>query len=255
MSDGGTVRRPLADDLADQILDDVLAGRYPVGSALPSESELAEASELSRPTVREAVKTLQSKGVLRIVHGRGTFVAPTEEWSVLDPTLLIARSAAQADSLLLPLKFIEARRLVEVGVAELAATRRSDDDINQLAESLARMRKASQTKDVGAFVRADIQFHQIVLDAADNAFVAAIFDPLAQILRLTRYQTSAHAPVRRHAIVHHDNILRAVAAADPAAARQAMHAHIVQTENDMVKYVRDPAAALTALRGSDLRRV
>jgi len=59
------VRRPLADDLADQILDDVLAGRYPVGTALPSESELAEASDLSRATVREAVKTLQSKGVLR----------------------------------------------------------------------------------------------------------------------------------------------------------------------------------------------
>ena len=249
------MRRPLADDLADQILDDVLAGRYPVGTALPSESELAEASELSRLTVREAVKTLRSKGVLRVEHGRGTFVAPTEEWSVLDPTLLIARSAAQADALLLPLKFIEARRLVEVGVAELAATRRSEGDISQLEESLAEMRKASAAKDVGAFVRADFQFHQIVLDAADNAFVAAIFDPLAQILRLTRYQTSAHAPVRRHAIAHHHNILLAMTAGDPTAARDAMHAHIVQTENDMVKYVRDPAAALTALRGSDLRRV
>ncbi|HEY3608564.1 MAG TPA: FadR/GntR family transcriptional regulator [Pseudonocardiaceae bacterium] len=250
------MRRPLADDLADQILDDVLAGRYPVGTALPSESELAQAASLSRPTVREAVKTLQSKGVLRIVHGRGTFVAPAEEWSVLDPTLLIARSAAQADSLLLPLKLIEARRLVEVGVAELAATRRSDDDISQLADSLAAMRKASRAKDVGAFVQADIRFHQIVLDAADNAFVAAIFDPLARILRLTRYQTSAYAPVRRHAIVQHDNILRAVAAGDPDAARLAMHAHIVQTENDMVQYVRDSdCPALTALRGSDLRRV
>lgn len=249
------MRRPLADHLAEQILDDVLAGRYPAGTALPSEPELAEASGMSRLTVREAVKTLRAKGVLQVVQGRGTFVAPTEEWSVLDPTLLIARSAAQADSLLLPLKFIEARRLVEVGVAELAATRRTDTDVDLLEESLAEMRKASRTKDVGAFVRADILFHQIVLDAADNAFVAAIFDPLAQILRLTRYQTSAHAPVRRHAITHHGNILQAIAAADPAAAREAMHAHIVQTENDMVRYVRDPAAALTELRGSDLRRV
>jgi len=117
------------------------------------------------------------------------------------------------------------------------------------------MRRASRVKDVGGFVQADIAFHQIILDAADNAFVAAIFDPLAQILRLTRYQTSAHAPVRRHAIAHHDNILKAIATGDPTAARQAMHAHIVQTENDMVKYVRDPAAALTDLRGSDLRGV
>jgi DNA-binding FadR family transcriptional regulator len=245
---GATVRRPLADNLAEEILGGVLAGRYPVGTALPSESELAETSGLSRSTVREAVKTLQAKGVLRIVHGRGTFVTPTEQWSVLDPALLIARSAAQADALLLPLKFIEARRLVEVGVAELAATRRDDNDVEQLAASLADMRRASRAKDVEAFVLADIRFHQIVLDAADNAFLAAIFDPLAQILRLTRYQTSAHAPVRQHAISHHNNILRAMAAGDPAAAGQAMHAHIVQTENDMVKYVRDPATALTALR-------
>lgn len=249
------MRRPLADDLADRILDDVLSGRYAAGAALPSESELAEESGLSRLTVREAVKILRSKGVLRVEQGRGTFVAPTEEWSVLDPTLLIARSAAQADSLLLPLKFIEARRLVEVGVAELAATRRSEKDLDELQKSLDEMRKASRVKDVGAFVRADIAFHQVVLDAAENAFVAAIFDPLAQILRLTRYQTSAHAPVRRHAITHHSNILEAIAAGDPVAAREAMHAHIVQTENDMVKYVRDPAAALTELRGADLRRV
>jgi GntR family transcriptional repressor for pyruvate dehydrogenase complex len=249
-----TVRRPLADDLAERILDDVLSGRYGVGTALPSESELAEESGLSRLTVREAVKTLRSKGVLRVVQGRGTYVAPTVEWSVLDPTLLIARSAAQADSLLLPLKFIEARRLVEVGVAELAATRRGEKDISRLEETLDEMRTASIAKDVGTFVRADIAFHQVILDAADNAFVAAIFDPLAQILRLTRYQTSAHAAVRRHAIAHHGNILQAIAAADPTAARQAMHAHIMQTENDMVKYVRDPAAALTELRGSDLRR-
>src|SRR5882672_7045434 len=142
MAGRGTVRRPLADDLADRILDDVLSGRYATGSALPSESELAEESELSRLTVREAVKTLRSKGVLRVVHGRGTYVAPTDEWSVLDPTLLIARSAAQADSLLMPLKFIEARRLVEVGVAELAATRRTEKDVDRLGNSLDQMRTA-----------------------------------------------------------------------------------------------------------------
>lgn len=249
------MRRALADDLADRILDDVLSGRYAVGSALPSESELAGEAEMSRLTVREAVKALRSKGVLRVEQGRGTYVAPTEEWSVLDPTLLIARSAAQADALLLPLKFIEARRLVEVGVAELAATRRSQKDVDELERSLGEMRTASRAKDVGTFVRADIAFHQVILDAADNAFVAAIFDPLAQILRLTRYQTSAHAPVRRHAIAHHGNILEAIAASDATAAREAMHAHIVQTENDMVRYVRDPAGALTELRGSDLRRV
>lgn len=238
------MRRSRAEELADSLLHDILMGAHPAQSALPSEAELAERSGVSRLTVREAVKRLQAKGVLRVEHGRGTFVMPVSTWSVLDPALLMARSAYDADPLLLPLKFIEARRLVEVGVAELAASRRSDDDLEQLRVALKEMRRAAREKDVPAFVRADIAFHQQVLDAADNAFVAALFDPLSQILQLTRHQTSAHGPVRTHAIAHHKNILDALVAGDPVASRNAMHAHIVQTERDMLRYVREPARAL-----------
>ena len=130
-------RRPsLAEGLADDMVNDIVAGRYQANTPLPSETELAEQSGVSRLTVREAVKALAAKQVVRVEHGRGTFVNPSSSWSVLDPVLLIARSSQNADQLALPRKLIEARRVVEVAVAELAAERRTPEDLAELEESL-----------------------------------------------------------------------------------------------------------------------
>lgn len=245
-------RRSLSEGLADEIVNDVLAGRYPPSTPLPSETELAEQSGVSRLTVREAIKALAAKRVLRVEQGRGTFVTPMAEWSVLDPVLLIARSSHGEDRLALPRKLIEARRVVEVAVAELAAERRSAQDLTDLEESIAQMRAAAAVDDVQAFVAGDIAFHQQVLDAAGNSFITSLFEPLSRILQLTRLQTSAHAPVRAHAIEHHQRILDAVRRGSPTKAGRAMREHMLQTEHDMDTYVLEPGAAFLGLRAGDL---
>ncbi len=246
-----TTRRSLAENLADELVNDIIAGRYPPNSPLPSETELAAQTGVSRLTVREAVKALSARDVVRVEHGRGTFVNPADHWSVLDPVLLIARSAQEADKLALPRKLIEARRVVEVAVAELAAERRTAEDLEDMEESLGRMRAAAASSDVSAFVAADIAFHQHVMDAAGNSFITSLFDPLSRILQLTRHQTSAHAPVREHAIEHHQRILDAVRRGTPTKAGRAMRDHMNQTEHDMDTYVRDPAASILAIRAGD----
>jgi GntR family transcriptional regulator, transcriptional repressor for pyruvate dehydrogenase complex len=246
-------RRALADDLADDLLNDIVSGTYPAHAPLPSESELAALGGVSRLTVREAVKALAAKSVVRVEHGRGTFVNPSDRWSVLDPVLLIARSSQGEDRLALPRKLIEARRVVEVAVAELAAERRSPEDLERMEGALADMRTAAAAQDTAAFVAADIAFHQHVLDAADNTFLASVFDPLARILQLTRHQTSAHAPVRAHAIWHHQRILDAVRGGTPTTAGRAMRDHMKQTEEDMDTYVLDPGAAMLDMRAGDGR--
>lgn len=245
-------RRSLAEGLADEIVNDVLAGRYTTNSPLPSETELAEQSGVSRLTVREAVKALAAKRVVRVEQGRGTFVNPMAEWSVLDPVLLIARSSHGEDPLALPRKLIEARRVVEVAVAELAAERRSAQDLTDLEQSITQMRAAAASDDVPAFVAADIAFHQQVLDAAGNSFITSLFEPLSRILQLTRLQTSAHAPVRANAIEHHRRILDAVRRGSPSKAGRAMREHMNQTEHDMDTYVVDPGAVFLSLRAGDL---
>lgn len=246
-------RRSLAEDLADDIVNDILSGTYPPHASLPSETELALRAKVSRLTVREAIKALAAKSVVRVEHGRGTYVNPSDRWSMLDPVLLMARSSQGEDRVTLPHKLIEARRVVEVAVAELAAKRRSALDLQLMETSLADMRTAAAADNIDSFVAADLAFHQQLLNAADNTFLTLMFDPLSRILQLTRQQTKAHAPVRAHAIEHHQRILDAVRRRTPTTAGRMMREHMEQTQQDMDIYVLDLGAAMLDIRAGDGR--
>lgn len=225
------VKTGLVDQLVGDLVDDIVSGVFPPGSVLPSEAELAERAEVSRLTVREAITVLRTKRVLEVKHGRGTFVNPISHWSPFDPTLLAARSGDAVGAGALPKKLIEARRLVEVGVVELAAARRSKGDLEALAEALERMKQAGD--DVDAIAVADIEFHQAIMAAAGNAFIAALFDPIRQLVWAARRQTKGYPRIRARAIAAHTRILRTIRDKDPEAARWAMNDHLIQTEEDL----------------------
>ncbi|MET3805268.1 DNA-binding FadR family transcriptional regulator [Nakamurella sp. UYEF19] len=246
-----TSRPSLADGLADKIINDVVVGRYAANVPLPSETELAEQSGVSRLTAREAIKTVAAKGVVRVEQGRGTFANPPAMWSTLDPVLFVARSAHGSDRLALPRQLIEARKVVEVAVAEMAAERRTDAHMAQLDETLGQMRAAAAVPDVVKFVEADMAFHQGIIEAANNSMIASLFDPISQILKLTRHQTSSYAPVRENAIADHTRILQAVRRGTATKAGRAMREHLSQTEVDMDRYVLNPSASLLAMKAED----
>ena len=102
---------------------------------------------------------------------------PPEEWTALDA--LVRASVQSATHRTLPERLIEARRIVEVGAAELAAERRSGEDMTRLEEHLTAMHAADRAGDVDAFVAADLAFHTTVLAAAGNGLIAALLDALA----------------------------------------------------------------------------
>lgn len=235
-------RISLGEKLADQLLEQIIEGRYPAESALPSELELAERADVSRLTVREAIKTLRAKNVVRVQRGRGTYVNPPDRWTAIESVLRAVRSTGGtggAAAVGIPYRLLEARRIIEVSVAELAAARRTDDDLAAMEGRLAEMEAAARAEDLESFVAADIGFHQAVLDAAANPFISALFDPLGQLLVEARRQTSAHGEIRTHAIEHHRKILSAIRGQDPQEARWAMHGHLRQTEDDLGTYVFD----------------
>src|ERR687891_2273664 len=89
-------RRRLSDQLVESVVAAIVAGEYPPGSVLPSEAQLARMAGVSRLTVREAVKSLQARGVLRVEQGRGTFVNQPSSWSPLDRVLIAAHSTDDA---------------------------------------------------------------------------------------------------------------------------------------------------------------
>lgn len=236
-----TARPPLGEKLAEELLRDIVAGRYGPGDALPTELQLAAHSGLSRLTVREAIGLLRQKSVVEIRRGRGTYVRPREDWSPLDPSVLEAR-VSEGDGLATMEHLLEARRLVEVGVAELAAARRNEADLTRLQEALATMRRAGG--DLEVFVEGDLAFHDALLKAAGNPVISALFTPVGELLATSRRSTSRRAPDRAEAIAAHEEILDAVVRKDPSLARTAMSDHLLQTE----------AIARSGRRSNGLRR-
>lgn len=195
----------------------------------------------------EAISSLASTRVIRTQQGRSSVINPPDHWSPLDPRLLRARGEASGEPLLLPKRLMEARRTVEVGIAELAASRRTDKHLARMAAFIDRMREAHGQADVERFVEADLAFHTTLFEAVDNVFLDAIFEPLASVLRTLRSQTSAVPEIRGHAIDWHAKILATVTEEDPAASREAMHGHLIQTEQDIDHYLGDQQIARATL--------
>jgi GntR family transcriptional regulator, transcriptional repressor for pyruvate dehydrogenase complex len=233
-------RDSLADSLADQLLQGIIDGRYPTDDPLPPEADIAKEANVSRLTVREAVKTLRAKSIVRVDRGRGTYTNPPDRWTDLEALVRAVSARTPALAGVVPERLIEARRVIETGAAELAATRRTPDDLARLQAHLDEMAAAADNGDVDAFVTADLAFHQTLLDAADNTFIAALLEPLSRLLIQARRQTSEVADIRRHAIEHHRAVLAAVQSGDPERARRTMHDHIDQTGHDLRTYVLKP---------------
>lgn len=228
-------RKSLVDVVADELLDRIVAGEFPPGSGVPGELELSARHEVSRMTVREAMKTLVARRILRVERGRGTFVNPLNQWSSLEAVLRFA-SEGQDDAAV-AIQLIELRRMLETGAAEIAAGRIADEELVGMDEQLARMRAAHEANDVDRFVAADLAFHDLILHASGNVFVAVLFEPLTRILASRRAQTSKVVQIQINALAEHANIMDAMRSHDAERARLAMDRHMEQTLNDLKTYV------------------
>lgn len=228
-------RQSLVSMVSDDLLNRIVSGEFPPGSTLPGEQELTTQHEVSRMTVREAVKTLEAQCVVRIERGRGTFVNPLNRWTSME-AVLRAASDGENDAAA-SIHLIELRRMLETGAAELAASRISAEELESIRKHLATMRTAHRTNDVGRFVEADLAFHDVILHASGNVFLAVLFEPLSRVLAARRAQTSRVVQIQTNAIKKHAHIVEALESGDPEQARLAMDSHITQTMNDLKNYV------------------
>lgn len=223
--------------VADELLDRIIHGEFPPGAAVPGEHELSARHEVSRMTVREAMKTLQAQRILSVERGRGTFVNPLNRWSSLEAVLRAASEGKNESEA--SVQLIELRRMLETGACELAASRINAEDIAQLFAYVDAMRQAHHINDVAAFVAADLAFHDLILQASGNVYVSVLFEPLHRVLEKRRTETSAVPAIQEHAIGHHQNIAEALQAGDAGLAREAMDAHMQQTLDDLKTLVLD----------------
>lgn len=228
-------RHSIVDDIVDRILERILSGELRADNALPPEADIAAEANASRLTAREAIKVLQAGNIVQVRRGIGTFVNPSEQWTSVDAILRAAANGVDSDEI--PLRLLEARRIVEIGAAELAAIRHSDAQLASMRESLEQMIELRGPADVAAFTTADIAFHDAMLAASGNPFVPALLNSFAPLLYSTRRDSSEVPEIREHAIEHHRLILAAIESRDADAARRAMADHLGQTFDDYERYL------------------
>ncbi|WP_022885463.1 FadR/GntR family transcriptional regulator [Glaciibacter superstes] len=231
----------LAEEVAEQLLDSILDGVIPATESLPAEAELAASFGVSRLTVREAVRILRTQGIVHIQRGRGTAVNPPEKWTSLD-AIVRASAGRMGRGGHVSERLLEARRMIEVGAAQLAAVRRSADDLVALEENVDGMRIAAKEQRVDDFVFHDIAFHDVIMRASGNLFVPVLFSTFGRLLIETRRQTSAVPAIQWNAIEHHVAIADAMRSGDEQRASVTMEAHMDQTQRDLRHHVMGEAS-------------
>lgn len=216
------------DRVRTQILEAIAEGELVVGDPLPAEARLAERFGVSRLTVREAVSTLAAAGVLAVQQGRRGRIAPVGDWSVLDPAVLAVRARLTGDTASVVAELMQARHVLEVGIARLAAPRITEDHLEALRAQLTIMEEEVDG-DAERTARADVAFHDVIVEAAANPYLTGAYAPLQEVLLSVRVRTSTPRPVRVAAIGWHRTLLDSLAARDPEAAARAMAGHMEQT--------------------------
>jgi GntR family transcriptional repressor for pyruvate dehydrogenase complex len=212
-------RSSLTDDIVERLVGLILEEGLVPGDKLPSERELMVRLGVGRSSLREAVKTLSALGLVDVRVGSGMFVTSGDASALITPLswgLLVGERSAR--------EVVEARRVVEIELAGLAAERATDGEIAAIGEKLALMR--ASLDDADAFARYDLEFHLAVARAAHNQVLYRMIDTLRHVLRAWFVEVFPRRTDKSEPIRKHEPILAAIRARDPGAARAAMAAHL-----------------------------
>jgi GntR family transcriptional repressor for pyruvate dehydrogenase complex len=210
---------------AEQIVEAIQRGDYPVGSKLPSEFELADLMGISRPSVREALSALQAMNIIESRPGSGNYVRRAPTAVDEDGTLHLIECEAGC------LEVMEARGVLEPPVAALVAGKASDEQTGELERILDEMEQHASHNDFEHYFQADKEFHRALAEAAGNPLVSSALRPLVQTMDQRVYQEfTRHYYLRNvddlmQVVSLHREILDAIITGDQVTAREKMVEH------------------------------
>lgn len=225
----------LYEEIVDQIKQLITGGELKPGDKLLSERELADKLQVSRVSVREAIRALEMLGFIEIRQGEGTFVRDVAADDVIRPLAMFL--AVERGSLL---DMFEVRRIFETATAGLAAERATDDEVAQIGLLLEKMKDRIEHGDSEKGEEYDAAYHYAVAEATHNNLLIKLLRTVheewsravsagSQQLLLDR---ANNAP---RIIEQHTRVYEAIRAHDPATASQAMLEHVTFAEKELRK--------------------
>ena len=214
------------EEIVAKIKDMVEKGRFKSGDQLPVERELAEVFRVSRSSVREALRSLESQGFIESRQGDGTYIASNPIESLVSPLASVILTEKDDQ-----MELFEMRRMIEPDLAYLAAERATEEEIEMMAEVLdiqeEQIARGESGKDV------DKNFHYIMARAAKNKALMRITDNIIDLLAESRDQYLQVEGRPQKSILRHREVLEAIRLRDPERAEKCMLEHLMDIETSL----------------------
>lgn len=221
-------RLKVADSVAAQLVHLVSSGAYRPGDKLPPERQLAQQFGVGRSSMREALRSVEADGLLRIEHGIGVFVRERGQRNGHDARLLIAGDYSVTE-------LFELRLPLERDAAGLAARRVSAEQVGVLREILAEAADTATSDE--RFIQLDAQLHRTIAEGSGNRLFSDVME-LVQPLFLTYSRRVIALPERRqHAHEGHVQLVEAIAGGRVRDARSAAVRHLRDVEHDIATHL------------------
>lgn len=224
-------KKPVQDEVFDQLKANIVSGNWKPGTRLPSEERLSKTLSVSRITIRAALHRLSALGLIESRHGDGTFVkhySPENHLDSLVSLIVLDRRDI--------LELLEIRQILEVAIAGLVAQRITDGQLKVLKSSFERMKTHSD--DVEASANLDTEFHLYLADAAGNSIIRKIFMLISDV-----YESGMRGIKKimgsGDALHYHALIVEAIEARNPERARKVMAEHIERTISAVKEHIEE----------------
>jgi GntR family transcriptional repressor for pyruvate dehydrogenase complex len=221
-------RRKTYELVAERLLRQIGARELKPGDVLPPERELVQSYRVGRSSVREALRMLESRGLIES-NGNGTFSVATFR-SALDQSLDLLLTVDQANYG----ELFEVRRVLEGEAAALAAQRRTKRELTGMTKAVDAMARGLDAEK--PFIEADLTFHLLVAQATRNRVLVHLMDAIRALLHRS-LSSSYHIPGSpERAVEMHRLILEAIEQKRPEEARQRMQEHVARVERDISRH-------------------
>ena len=232
------------------IQDQIQRGELKVGDRLQPERQLARLLDVSRGSVREALRALELSGIIRSRHGEGNFVAAVPGSG---PTMPLAQFVERQRASLLDL--FDARKTFEPQLAAVAAERASREDLERLRAAVDEQERDLRNGDLEAAFRSDRLFHQVIAEATRSQTLINLHGFLSDVVADGRREAIENDARRAQSIVDHRRVQQAIARKDAASASAAMRQHIENVEQVIMRalhgYERTAAMIPASVLGSE----
>ncbi|MFT4123440.1 MAG: FadR/GntR family transcriptional regulator [Microbacteriaceae bacterium] len=245
----GYAMRGRQGEVIDAIGRQIISGRYRPGDLLPREAELTAEHEVSRTSVREAMRVLAAKGLVDIRQKVGTRVRPQDLWNVFDTDILRWHSDVGLGEVIMR-DLVEVRQIMEPAAARLAAGRAGMTDLRRISDALRAM--DASTGSVDAYAHADVEFHLAVYGATHNVLMRQFGNVIGDFMYLSfTIQQAVTDPARlSDDVASHTEIYRAIDRGEGERAAEAMFDAVLDGKNSLIEALGD-SAEQPAARGAE----